>query len=230
MEEGKRGNRESRIHPLFSLLCSLLILAGGLYLAPYNGWIFLLAVAAVFLLYGMALGVLKVMPFIIVFGGLYFGLSYALEPSIHNAVAGLSRIAALFLAIVPSFYLYPEDLMRSLNELHFSRSVTLGFLIVLRFFPLLRLETRRIKEAMKTRQMPFSVKRIYRANVVPFVSRLVNLSDALSLSIETKGFKKGREGVTIYKKVGFKWWDFAYLSITIALLIFSIAFLPGVAL
>lgn len=230
MDEGKRRNRDSRIYPLISLLCSLAILAGGLYLAPYNGWIFLCAIACIFLIYGMAIGVLKVLPFIAVFGGLYFGLSYALEPSIPNAVAGLSRIAALFLAIVPSFYLYPEDLMRSLNELHFPRSATLGFLIVLRFFPLLRLERRRIKEAMKTRQMPFSLKRVYRANIVPFVSRLVNLSDALSLSIETKGFKKGREGVTVYKKVGFKWWDFIYLAFIVASLVISIIFLPGVKL
>lgn len=230
MGEGKRENRDSRIYPLFSLLCSLLIFAGGLYLAPYNGWIFLLAVAALFIAYGMIMGVLKVIPFIIIFGGLYFGLSYALEPSVPNAIAGLARIAALFLAIVPSFYLYPEDLMRSLNELHFPRSATLGFLIVLRFFPLLRLERRRIKEAMKTRQMPFSFKRLYRANIVPFVSRLVNLSDALSLSIETKGFKKGREGVTIYKRVGFKWWDFLYLAAIIAMLVLSIIFLPGVQL
>lgn len=228
--EKRKNDRESRVYPLISLVCSILILVGGLLLAPQNGWIYILAVVAILLVFGMWKGLLKVCPFIIVFGLLYFVLSYVLTKDVPNAIAGVVRIVALFVAIVPSFYLYPEDLIRSLNQLHFPRSASLGLLIVLRFFPMLAQERRRIKEAIKTRSMPFSIKGIYRANIVPFVSRLVHLSDALSLSIETKGFKKEKDGVTVYRYVPFLWIDVFFAIAIVAIFVLSLIFLPGVSL
>lgn len=231
MDHGKRKNdRESRVYPLISIVCSILILVGGLILAPHNGWIYILACLVMLLAFGMWKGLLKVAPFIALFGLLYFLLSYLLTHDVDNAVAGVVRIAALFVAIVPSFYLHPEDLIRSLNQIHFPRSASLGLLIVLRFFPMLAQERRRIKEAIKTRSMPFSIKGVYRANVVPFVSRLVHLSDALSLSIETKGFKKEKEGSTVYRYVSFYWIDAAFFLLTLSIFVLSLIFLPGVTL
>lgn len=230
VQEKRKNNRESRVYPLISLVCSILIMVGGLLLAPNNGWIFLLAVICVLLLFGMWLGLLKVLPFILVFGLMYFLISYLIDKDLPSAIAGVVRVGALFIAVVPSFYLYPEDLIRSLNHLHFPRSASLGLLIVLRFFPLLGQERRRIKEAIKTRAMPFSVKRLYRSNIVPFVSRLVHLSDAISLSIETKGYKKGREGVSEYRTIPFLWTDAIFFALTIALFVLAIIYLPGVQL
>lgn len=229
-QEKRRNSRESRVYPLISLICSILILVGGLLLAPNNGWIFILASIAILLLFGMWMALLKVLPFIVIFGGMYFLISYLINRDVDSGIAGATRVAALFIAVVPSFYLYPEDLVRSLNQLHFPRSASLGLLIVMRFFPLLAQERRRIKEAIRTRAMPFSFKRLYRANIVPFVSRLVHLSDAISLSIETKGFKKSREGVTEYRTIPLLWSDVVFFFMVAAIFVTSIIVLPGVQL
>ncbi len=43
-------------------------------------------------------------------------------------------------------------------------------------------------------------KILYRAFLVPFVMRLVNISDTLSLSVETRGFSLEKTPYTVYKK------------------------------
>ena len=45
----------------------------------------------------------------------------------------------------------PIDLVRALNQLTIPRRITLGMLITLTFFPLLRREVKIIGEAMRTR-------------------------------------------------------------------------------
>ena len=55
---------------------------------------------------------------------------------------------------------------------------------------------------MKTRGAGsiLSPKIFYRAFLVPFVMRLVNISDTLSLSVETRGFSLEKAQYTVYKK------------------------------
>lgn len=226
----KRENRESKIYPLLSLLCSILIFVGALLTAKEDGWIFLSAVVVIFLLFGMWRKLLFIIPFIVVFGGIYFGLAYLLEPDLANALSGVWRIGGLCLAIVPSLYLYPEDLIRSLNAMHFPRMASLGLLITLRFFPLLNSERKRIKEAMRSRAMPFSLKGFYRSTIIPFAVRLVHLSDALSLSIETKGFSKENKNVTSFRSVPFYVKDALFFVLITASFVCSLIFCPGVNL
>lgn len=229
-QEERRNKRDSRIFPLLSLLCSILVFAGGLITAPNNGWIFLAACCLVFLIFGMWKGILKILPIWIFFGGIYFAIAYAINRDIPNALAGVWRVGAITVAIVPSLYLHAEDLLRSLNQMKFPRPMSLGLLITLRFFPLLGQERKRIKEAMKSRAMPFSFKRFYRSTIIPFVVRLVHISDALSLSIETKGFQKGKKDMTIYKKVPFYAYDVIFAVLIIASFTVSLIYLPGLKL
>lgn len=154
-------------------------------------------------------------------------ISYLIEKDLERALSGVWRVGAVLVAVVPSLYLYPEDLLRSLNQLHFPRMASLGLLITLRFFPLLNVERKRIKEAMKTRAMPFSFKRFYRSTIIPFAVRLVHISDALSLSIETKGFTRSREGVTVYKTVPIYFYDPLFVIAMIAIFVVCLIFLPG---
>lgn len=55
---------------------------------------------------------------------------------------------------------------------------------------------------MKTRGAGsvFNPKILYRSFLVPLVMRLVNISDTLALSVETRGFALGKVCYTIYKK------------------------------
>ena len=53
--------------------------------------------------------------------------------------------------------------------------------------------------------------RLYRAFLVPFVMRLVNISDTLALSVETRGFALGKVRYTIYKKENLAISDIVYV-------------------
>ena len=61
---------------------------------------------------------------------------------------------------------------------------------------------------------------LYRAFLVPLVMRLVNISDTLALSVETRGFALGKVQYTIYKRESFALSD----------LVFVLGLLAGAAL
>jgi energy-coupling factor transport system permease protein len=75
-------------------------------------------------------------------------------------------------------------------------------LIASSFVPVLKLEIKRVREAMKTRGAGsvLNPKVFYRAFLVPLVMRLVGISDTLSLSVETRGFTLGKAKYTVYKR------------------------------
>ena len=86
-------------------------------------------------------------------------------------------------------------------------------LISMSFVPMLRGEIKRVREAMKTRGAGsiLNPKILYRAFLVPFVMRLVNISDTLALSVETRGFALGKVRYTIYKKESLAISDIVYV-------------------
>ena len=81
------------------------------------------------------------------------------------------------------------------------------------FVPMLKGEIGRVREAMKTRGAGsiLNPKILYRAFLVPFVMRLVNISDTLALSVETRGFALGKVRYTIYKKESLAISDIVYV-------------------
>jgi energy-coupling factor transport system permease protein len=118
------------------------------------------------------------------------------------AIAMVNRFAALFLAAIIGCSVEAVSITRSLSQLHTPRSITLGMLIATSFVPVLKLEIKRVREAMKTRGAGsvLNPKVFYRAFLVPLVMRLVGISDTLSLSVETRGFTLGKVNYTVYKR------------------------------
>ena len=102
---------------------------------------------------------------------------------------------------------------RNLSQLHMPRGITLGMLITMSFIPVLRGEIKRVREAMKTRGAGsiLNPKIFYRAFLIPLVTRLVDISDTLALSIETRGFTLGKCKYTVYKKEVVNVFDVLYL-------------------
>ena len=120
-------------------------------------------------------------------------------------------------------------LIRNMNQLHFPKMLTLGMLIAVRFVPVVGSEVRQIREAMKTRGVRASLwnfKCFYRALLIPLIMRLINISDTLSLSLETRGFELENTPVTVYEPVQFTLRDGLYLAGMIAVLAGNLAFLP----
>ena len=182
---------KTKLYPLIAITASLFVIIFGLVAARDENlcW-YLLGVLAWLCIFGCFKGVLKMLPAFVVFGGAFAGIAYA--------SAGGDFAAALSL----SMSIAAVRMTRSLSQVHTPRAITLGMLISMSFVPMLKGEIGRVREAMKTRGAGsvLNPKILYRAFLVPFVMRLVNISDTLALSVETRGFTLGGSLYSIYKK------------------------------
>lgn len=193
-----------KLYPLVAVLAGLFIIVFGLIMARglFLCSIFLGAVFVWLLLFGCGRACLRIVPVFVVVAGIFFGIFYGATGTVNSGWAMANRFGAVFLAIVPGMSVEPVRMTRSLSQIHTPRSVTLGMLIAMSFVPMLKGEIKRVREAMKTRGAGsvFNPKILYRAFLVPLVMRLVNISDTLALSVETRGFALGKVRYTIYKK------------------------------
>lgn len=192
-----------KTYPLIALFAGAVVLVFGLIgaktvIASY----FLIGVICWYLIFGYYKQVLRVLPAAVFFGGIFAGIAYAASHNPQSALAMANRFGALFLAAVPGMATAPVRMTRSLSQVHTPRSVTLGMLIAMSFVPMLKVEIKRVREAMKTRGAGsiLNPKILYRAFLVPLVMRLVNISDTLTLSVETRGFALGKAPYSIYKR------------------------------
>ena len=155
------------------------------------------------MLFGCRKGCIRVLPVFILVGGLFALIAYfAYGKNGNAAMAMANRFASVFLAAALGMSVEPADMTRNLATLKMPRGVTLGMLIATSFPPVLGAEIKRVREAMKTRGAGsvWIPKIFYRAFLVPFVMRLVNISDTLSRSVETRGFSLEKVPYTVYKK------------------------------
>lgn len=193
-----------KLYPLVAILAGLFIIVFGLVMARelLACSVFLAAVFVWLLLFGCWKSCLHALPMFIIVAGIFFGIFYGATGTVNSGWAMANRFGAVFLAIVPGMSTTPVRMTRSLLQMHTPRSVTLGMLIARSFVPMLTEEERRVREAMKTRGAGsiFNPKILYRSFLVPLVMRLVNISDTLALSVETRGFALGKVSYTIYKK------------------------------
>ena len=158
------------------------------------------------------------LPFALIMSAIFCGITYALSKDAVSTFAAANRILAVSVALIPGLALKPMLLVRNLSGLRAPRMLTLGMMIALGFFPLLRKETQRIREAMKTRGAgnALNPKIFHRAFLVPLVVRLVNISDTLALSVETRGFSADDKNYTVYRDVKFAVKDAAFAVILVA--------------
>ena len=178
---------------VFGLLTADRLLACSLYLCGVYVWL---------ILFGCGRACIRALPAFLVVGGIFFAIFYAATGTFDAGWAMANRFASLFLAVIPGAGCEPVRMTRALSQVHTPRAVTLGMLIAMSFVPMLRGEIARVREAMKTRGAGslWNLKIFYRAFLVPFAIRLVNISDTLALSVETRGFALGKVPYTIYKK------------------------------
>lgn len=206
---------KKNFYPLFAVLSALLIMVFGLVSArSINGSYFLIGAFAWLIIFGCYKQCLKVLPMFIVFGGFFALIAYfTSDKNPVSALAMANRFGAVFLAIVPGMSIQAVAMTRNLSALHTPRGITLGMLIVMSFIPVLTTEIKRVREAMKTRGTGslLNPKIFYRALLIPLVTRLVDISDTLALSIETRGFTLEKGNYTVYKKENINIYDVLYL-------------------
>ncbi len=217
-------NEKNRIYPLFALIVSTLFFIVGLFFVKEVWFPAYLAVIIIFLaIFGyhkVILMVLKIMlPISIV-----VSLLALLGTNVTNAIQNGLRTLLLGIAAIISLSIEPVDLVRNLNKLKVPRLLTLGILITLRFLGVINEEMRRIRIAMKTRGVSdniFNPKVFYRAFLIPLFMRIISISDMLSVSLDTRGFKTSGEG-TVYKEISIDYKSIAFLIFSIIIMIVAI--------
>lgn len=217
---------KKNLYPLFAIVSALLIMVFGLVMAKSVVCSYFLSGAFVWLcLFGCYKQCLKALPAFIFVGGIFTLIAYyAASKDVTAALAMANRFGAIFLALVPGMSIQAVAMTRNLSQLHMPRAVTLGMLITMSFVPVLRGEIKRVREAMKTRGADsiLNPKIFYRAFLIPLVTRLVDISDTLGLSIETRGFTLGKSRYTVYKKEVINIFDVMYLAGLIAGVILAV--------
>ncbi len=194
----------NKIFPVFMLISAIGIMVIGLIFAnDIKCSYFLTALYLWIFIFGKKKKALKTLISYLIVGGLFSTISYLVNSySWPSFIAMANRFGAVFIALLIGMNVEPNDTVRCLSTLKFPRSITLGILIATSFPSSLKEEIKRVKEAMKTRGAGniFNIKVFYRAFLIPFVMRLVNISDTLSLSIETRGYSLESKSYSVYKK------------------------------
>ena len=211
-------NVKKPIYPLIGFALTILILVIGLITAKKSVCTFYAAaVWLLFLVFGYYKSCFAVIPFIVVFGGAFGLITWLISSDISSSMAAVRRIVVLCTAIIPGLALPSVVLVRNFAALKLPRMLTLGMLITLNFFPLLGIEVKQVSEAMKTRGAGsiWNPKIFYRAFLIPLLIRLVNISDTLALSVETRGFDVHSKGYSVYKTVSLKATDIVALALII---------------
>jgi len=206
---------------------ALLILMIGLFLSnnPLLLALFLLALCLLYATFGYGLILTKCLLIFIPIGILTGAISILWKNDWLTGLASLERVIIMALSVIPLITTAPINLTRSMAQLKFPKFITLGILVTIRFVPILIGEIRRIREAMQTRGVNiawYNITSYYRAFLIPFMIQLINISEILAISVETRAFTMTNKPTSIYKIIPFTLRDTIFLATLSVLCIMSI--------
>lgn len=196
------------IYPLLAIIASIVILLCGFFCSLNVNVLmtYLACLGVLYLLFGYGKILWKCVLIFFVIGILSATVSLWVERDYPAAAATVGRILLLGMSSVTLITTPAISLTRSLTQIGMPRPITLGMLVTIRFVPILRGEVTRVRAAMRTRGVDsawYRLPTIYRAFLVPFMMQLINLSDLLSISLETRGFDLASKDAGVYKTVVF---------------------------
>lgn len=190
------------LYPLLGVAAAVCVLVCGLLAAKGGkGLWYLCGVWLLFLCFGYWRACLAVLPAAAVLCAVLAGITWGISHDTVQTLAAVNRILAVCIAVIPGLAMAPIALVRCLTKLRLPRLLTLAMMITLSFFPLLSAEVRQVREAMKTRGAGslLTPTIFYRAFLIPLMMRLLNISDTLALSVETRGFSTDRNDCSVYR-------------------------------
>ncbi len=215
------------LYPVVSISVALLTLVGALLLAKTAwGLPFVVGVFLLLCCFGYLSVCLRLLPLLAVYLGVFAGIFYLVSGDPAFTCQMLVRMSGVFVAVIPGLTMPPVNLIRCLTALHCPRLVSLGMLITLSFLPVLAGEIRQVRSAMRTRGVTgiWNPTVFYRAFLIPLLVRLVNISDTLALSVETRGFVAEGVDFTVYHPVTLRARDLCFA------VLFGLLLLGGIAL
>lgn len=218
---------KKKIHPIISILSTLLIMIIGLiFVNNIYTLYYALAIYLLCFIFGMYKNALKMLIPSTIFISIFVLIIYLTTKDLDMMERMTTRFVIIFVSLIPSSSIYIVDFTTSLNQLHFPRFISLGLMITFSFIPILGTEMKRIREAMRSRGITniLNIRIIYRAFLIPLITRIIDISDTLSLSIEARGFKINDNNYSIYKPVRINTIDIIYSLLIVSFSVLLILF------
>lgn len=208
------------LYPLLSIVAAFAIVIEGLFMAKsMKVFIFMAALCVLYITFGYGKILFKILLIFIPIS-LFMGAISTLTSGREEAMVQIfARIVLVAMSSVTMISTPPIALTRALTMLKFPRILILGMLVTVRFIPVLRSEAKQILEAMKTRGVNNKLSNMYRGFLIPFIMRIINMSDIMSLSIETRGFDLASNEASVYKEVRFGKRDLLYTVLLVAIMV-----------
>ena len=216
------------IYPILSIASAMIIFCFGLIIAKDIALLyFLLALTVLYCFFGFSKVLIKVVPVFVLIGAVIgLGATFT-SGSYIPGIQTIGRIVLLAYSSVVTISFPPINLTRNLVQLKFPRILTLGMLTTIKFVPILLNESKQIREAMKTRGVNvkwYNLSCFYRAFIIPFMMRIISMSDIMALSIETRGFDLEEKSTNVYKRVDFTKRDLIFTILLILIMIGGMIF------
>ncbi len=211
---------EKNIHPILSLVFSVMLFVTGLLFVKKPWFVIYVATFLVLLLlFHFGRTMLRTIPFVLIFGALTTGLT-AINGKPSDVLYAFYRVLALALAASLSISVKPIRLVRAFNQLKVPRWISLGLLIVIRFMQIFYEEIQQIRQAIVLRGIRFSETPLLwnRAFFIPLIVRVLSISEGLAISLETRAFSTELEG-TSYETIAFKKKDWLFAALFFACLL-----------
>lgn len=215
-------NAKSPIYPMLGFIIAILTLTIGLlFVENPNVIYFFIGIYLLHMAFGNWRACFAIIPFLLVMSSLFGFVTYIVAHDIESTTHAIYRSFAVCLAMIPGLSTPTTALIKNLRQMHISKAITLGMLITLNFIPLFRKEMNHIHDAMKTRGVVSILHPsvVYRAFLIPLIIRIVNISETLSLSVETRGFTLEKSCTTIYQPIAFRTRDTAFTLLFITITI-----------
>lgn len=216
------------IHPLISLIFSLLLFVTGLLFVKEEWfWLYWLTFLVLFLLFRFERTILKTIPFILIFGTIMAGLT-RINGDWSDVLYSFYRVLVLGLASILSISIKPIRLVRSFNQVNIPRWISLGLLIVIRFMQIFCDEIKQIRQAIALRGIHFTETPILwgRAFFIPLIVRVLSISENLAISLEGRAFSIDLKGSS-YETICFRRRDGVFSFLFLGCLIFFIYLFVG---
>lgn len=207
------------INPIISIISAVVIMFYSLFTSSKNETLlFLILVFLTLIVLGYYKVLFNLIPFLLFLVLVFVGVGYLTKKE-YGAFSAFNRVFSIYISISISISIRPINLVRTMKQLKISKKLSLGALVTFSFIPKLKKELNQIKLAKKTRAVKkYKLRNIYRATIFPFITRLVDISEILSLSIETRGFNLNKNSKsTIYNKVKINYKDIVF---SISLILF----------
>ncbi|HLR22028.1 MAG TPA: energy-coupling factor transporter transmembrane component T [Tissierellaceae bacterium] len=212
------------VYPLFILLGSLITFFIGLSLVR-NDWFvyYLLLIIGVYLLSGYFNSILRLLPIVLIISTVV-AITTLVFATMEEAKLTFYRFSLFGISAIPTLSMNPINLVRVLNQNNFPRGLNLGLLISLRFTSKMKEEIKRIYQAMKLRGIHnkwYKPEIAYRAFLIPLMIRIINISDTMALSLETRAFNMN-DTASNYKIIDIQMKDIVYIILILSINIIGI--------